>query len=48
METKETGLIGFDPVKFIELLLKLDGRAKGHEVKVEVRKCENKERRQAG
>ncbi len=48
METKETGLIGFDPVKFIELLLKLDGRAKGHEVSVEVRKCENKERRQAG
>lgn len=36
METKETGLIGFDPVKFIELLLKLDGRAKGHEVEVEV------------
>ena len=48
METKETGLIGFDPVKFIELLLKLDGRAKVHEVSVEVRKCENKERRQAG
>lgn len=29
-------LINFDPKKFIELLLKLDGRAKGHEVEVEV------------
>ena len=28
MEKQETGLVGFDPVKFIELLLKLDGRAK--------------------
>lgn len=36
MEKQETGLVGFDPVKFIELLLKLDGRAKGHEVEVEV------------
>ena len=43
METKETGLIGFDPVKFIELLLKLDGRAKGHEVSVEVTKRKKKE-----
>lgn len=45
METKETGLIGFDPVKFIELLLKLDSRAKGYEVTVEVRKKEDSERR---
>jgi hypothetical protein len=43
METKETGLIGFDPVKFIELLLKLDSRAKGHEVSVEVTKRKKKE-----
>ena len=43
METKETGLIGFDPVKFIELLLKLDGRAKGHEVEVEVRERKDEE-----
>ena len=46
METKETGLIGFDPVKAIELLLKLDSRAKGYEVTVEVRKKEDKERRE--
>ena len=43
METRETGLIGFDPVKFIELLLKLDSRAKGYEVKVEVTKRKKKE-----
>lgn len=43
MEKQETGLVGFDPVKFIELLLKLDGRAKGHEVEVEVRECKAKE-----
>lgn len=48
MQKQDPTLIGFDPVKFIELLLKLDGRAKGHEVEVEVRKCENKERREAG
>ena len=36
MENKN--LIGFDPVKFIELLLKLDGRAKGFQVEVSVRK----------
>lgn len=43
MEKQETGLVGFDPVKFIELLLKLDGRAKGHEVEVEVRERKAKE-----
>ena len=43
METKETGLIGFDPVKFIELLLKLDSRAKGYEVEVEVRERKDEE-----
>lgn len=48
MEKPQTGLIGFKPEAFIEMLLKLDGRAKGHEVEVEVRKCEGKERRQAG
>lgn len=32
-------IIGFKPEKFIiELLLKLDGRAKGQKVEVEVRK----------
>ena len=43
METKETGLIGFDPVKFIELLLKLDGRAKGYEVEVDVHERKDEE-----
>ncbi len=46
METTESGLIGFDPVKFIELLLKLDSRAKGYEVEVEIKKKEGKERRE--
>lgn len=36
-------LINFDPVKFIELLLELDARAKGHQVKVEVRERKAKE-----
>ncbi|WP_156945474.1 hypothetical protein [Anaerovibrio sp. RM50] len=37
MDTKKK-IIGFKPEKFIELLLKLDGRAKGQKVEVEVRK----------
>lgn len=45
---EQQALINFDTKKFIEMLLKLDGRTKGHEVEVEVRKCEGKERRQAG
>ena len=48
MEKQETGLVGFDPVKFIEMLLKLDGRAKGQTVEVEVRKRDEDERRKAG
>lgn len=36
-------LVNFDPKKFIELLLKLDARAKGHEVEVEVRERKDKE-----
>ena len=47
METKETGLIGFDPVKFIELLLKLDGRAKGYEVEVDVHERKDEEENQS-
>ena len=38
MKPQDETLIGFNPVKFIELLLKLDGRAKGCQVEVEVRK----------
>lgn len=38
MKTQDEALIGFNPVKFIELLLKLDSRAKGYQVEVEVRK----------
>ena len=38
MKPQDETLIGFSPVKFIELLLKLDGRAKGCQVEVEVRK----------
>lgn len=37
MDTKKS-IIGFKPEKFIKLLLKLDGRAKGQKVEVEVRK----------
>lgn len=47
METKETGLIGFDPVKFIELLLKLDSRAKGYEVEVDVHERKDKKEEQS-
>lgn len=49
MQNQNNALIGFNPVKFIEMLLKLDGRAKGHEVEVEVRKREDaSEGRKAG
>ena len=40
-ETKKTGLVGFNPAKFIELLLKLDGYANSSEVEVVVRKKDN-------
>lgn len=43
MEKQETGLVGFDPVKFIEILLKLDARAKGHEVEVDVHERKDEE-----
>ncbi len=42
MDNKKN-IIGFQPVKFIELLLKLDGRAKGQKVEVEVRKKEDRQ-----
>jgi len=40
---EQQALINFAPKKFIEMLLKLDGRAKGYEVKVEVTKRKKKE-----
>lgn len=42
MDTKKK-IIGFKPEKFIELLLKLDGRAKGQKVEVEVRKRDDRQ-----
>lgn len=42
MENQKEGLIGFDPVKFIELLLKLDGNAKGQTLEVKVWKQKDK------
>ena len=42
MENQKEGLIGFDLVKFIELLLKLDGNAKGQTLEVKVWKRKDK------
>lgn len=40
-------LIGFDPKKFIELLMKLDSRAKGCEVTVDVKECKDNKKQTA-
>ena len=50
METRNPNLVGFDPVKFITVLVELAGRAKGLQVEVTVKKKQDvsKQGRTAG